>query len=64
MPNEIKNQNEQLSQVNHLASQIFENSSKIIDERFGQNYARKNPNLLASVVSLQEKLFAHQNKTA
>lgn len=57
--------NIKLEQINEISQKIFANSALIIDNKFGQDYARKNPNLLASVVSLQEKLYTqHNSKTA
>lgn len=50
-----------VAEANELTAKIFENSTDIINNKFGEDYAKKNPNLLASIVTLQERIYSQLN---
>lgn len=50
---------ENVEATKNIATSIFANSRKIIDDKLGDGYSVKNPALLASVISLQEKIYSH-----
>lgn len=43
--------------TSHLAKALFEKSADLIDSKFGEGYAKKNPNLLAATITMQEHLY-------
>lgn len=48
---------ESIHTTNELAAKIFDNSRDLIDYKLGHGYAMKNPNLLASTITMQEHLY-------
>ena len=40
-----------------ISTQIFEQAINIIDDKYENGYAKKNPRLLASVIDLQSKIY-------
>ena len=43
--------------TNSIAEAIFNSAVQVIDSKFQQGYSAKNPALLSSVISLQEKIY-------
>jgi len=49
--------NNKTKHVSEICSLLFDDAIALIDDKFGRDYALKNPHLLSSVLTAQERIY-------
>ena len=57
MTNIQENIKNRITKSQEISNQIFEQAINIIDNKYENGYAKKNPRLLSSVIDLQSKIY-------